>query len=104
MIIQKTSECLWQYSRNEPALSGGNIVDFDGDNITDPFRFKAVITGTTNEVGAKDAEVALLLKHLSNIWRTFEISLINCETNLILTLNGLQIALFLLLQVQQHLQ
>ena len=27
----------------------------------------------------------MLLKHLSNFWRTLEIALINCEINLILT-------------------
>ena len=44
----KTSGNLWQYYRSEPALNDGNIVDFDGHNITDPFRFKAKITRTTN--------------------------------------------------------
>ena len=44
----KTSESLWQYYRSEPALNDGNIVDFDGHNITDPIRFKAKITNTTN--------------------------------------------------------
>ena len=100
MIIQKT-ESLWQYSRNEPALNDDNIVDFDGDNVTDPFRFKSILTRNTNDAGAKDVETALLLKHLSNIWRTFEMPFINCETNLTLTPNGLQMALF---QMQQHLQ
>ena len=98
MIIHKT-ESLWQYSRNEPALNDSNIVDFDGDNITDPFRFKAKITGTTNDAGPEDVEVALLLRHLSNIRRTFEMPLINCESNVILIPNGLQVASFLMLQV-----
>ena len=97
MIIHKT-ESLWQYSRNEPALNDTNIVDFDGD-ITDPFRFKAKITGTTNDAGPEDVEVALLLRHLSNIRRTFEMPLINCESNVILIPNGLQVASFLMLQV-----
>ena len=34
---------------------------------------------------AKDVEIAVSLKYLSNFWRTLEISLINCEINLILT-------------------
>ena len=41
----KTSGSLWQYYRSEPALNDGSIVDH---NITDPFRFKAKITRTTN--------------------------------------------------------
>ena len=33
----------------------------------------------------KNVEIIAPLKHLSNFWRTFETSLINCEVNLILT-------------------
>ena len=33
----------------------------------------------------KDVKIAALLKYLSNFWRTFEMPLINCEINLILT-------------------
>ena len=80
---------MWQYFRNEPALNDDNIIDFDGDNIADPFRFKPIVTGTTNNVGAKDLEIALLLKCLGNFRRIFEMLVINCETHLILTPNGL---------------
>ena len=73
---------MWQCSRNEPALNYDT--DFDIDNITDLCRFKTIITGFANDAGAKDVEIALLLKHLSNIQWTFEMSLINCETNLTL--------------------
>ena len=34
---------------------------------------------------AKDVEMAVPLKYFSNFWRTLEMPLINCETNLILT-------------------
>ena len=33
----------------------------------------------------KDVKVAVLLKYLSNFWRTLEMPLINCDINLILT-------------------
>ena len=44
------------------------------------------ITGKTTEAdNKKDVKIAVLLKYLSNFWRTLEISFINCEINLILT-------------------
>ena len=33
----------------------------------------------------KDVKMAVLLKYLSNFWRTLEMPLINCDINLILT-------------------
>ena len=33
----------------------------------------------------KDVEIMVSLKYVSNFWRTLEMSLINCETKLILT-------------------
>ena len=33
----------------------------------------------------KDVEIMVLLKYLTNFWRTLEMPLINCEVNLILT-------------------
>ena len=33
----------------------------------------------------KDVKIAVLLKYLSNFWRTLEVPLINCDINLILT-------------------
>ena len=41
-------------------------------------------TGKAND-GTNDVELMVLLKHLSNFWKTIEISLINCKINLILT-------------------
>ena len=42
--------------------------------------------GKTLEAGnAKDVEIIVPLKYLSNFWRTLEMPLINCEVNLILT-------------------
>ena len=36
-------------------------------------------------MGIQDVEIIVPLKYLSNFWRTLEMSLINCEVNLILT-------------------
>ena len=42
--------------------------------------------GETPAAGnTKDNEIIVPLKYLSNFWRTLEMSLINCETELILT-------------------
>ena len=41
-------------------------------------------TGQTGNDGTKDVEIMILLKYLSNFWRTLEMPLTNCEVNLIL--------------------
>ena len=83
----KTSGSLWQYCKEIPAVNNdGNIVDFNGANATDSFNFKTKITGQTDNNGRIDnVEIMVPLKYLSNFWRTLEMSLINCEVNLILT-------------------
>ena len=44
------------------------------------------MTGKTpNNGNTKDVEIIVPLKYLRNFWRTLEMSLINCEFNLILT-------------------
>ena len=49
-------------------------------------KFKRKITGNTPADGNTEyVKIILLLKYLSNFWRTLEIPLINCELNLILT-------------------
>ena len=54
-------------------------------NTTDSFKFKAKITGQTEDDGTKDVEIMVPLKYLSNFWRTLEMPSINCEVNLFLT-------------------
>ena len=73
----KTSGSLWQYYKDDP-----------NDNIenSESFKYKIKITGKTPDDGnTKDVEIIVSLKYLSNFWRTLEMSLINCEVNLILT-------------------
>ena len=73
----KTSGTLCQYYKDDP-----------NDNIEDSesFKSKVKITGKTpNNGNTKDVEMIVPLKYLSNFWRTFEMPLINCEFNLILT-------------------
>ena len=82
----KTSRSLWQYCKDIPALDDNNaVVNFTENNLTDSFNFKEKMTGETGDDGTKDVEIMVPLKYLSNFWRTLEMSLINCEINLILT-------------------
>ena len=58
------------------------------DNFTDSESFKSKLKITQNapaDGNIKDIEIIVPLKYLSNVWRTLEMSLINCEVNLILT-------------------
>ena len=83
----KTSGSLWQCCKEIPAVNkNGNIVDFNGANVTDSFNFKTKITGQTDNNGRIDhVEIMVPLKYLSNFWRTVEMPLISCEVELILT-------------------
>ena len=75
-----------KYCKDIPAVNNNNgIVDFTDNNFTDSFNFKVKITGQTGNDGAKNLEIMVALKYLSNLWRTLEIHLINWEINLILT-------------------
>ena len=82
----KTSVSLWQYCKEIPAVNNNNvIVNFNGGNATDSFNYKTKITGQTNNNGRIDnVEITVPLKYLSNFWRTLEMSLINCEVEIIL--------------------
>ena len=83
----KTSGSLWQYCKDIPAANNNaDIVNFNGANATDSFNSKAKIWGQTDNNGeTDDFEIMAPLKYLSNFERTVEITLINCEVNLILT-------------------
>ena len=82
----KTSGSLWQYCKDTPAVNNaGNIIDFDGANVTDSFNVKTKVTGQANDDGIIYVEIMIPLNNLSNFWRTLEMSLINCEVEIILT-------------------
>ena len=73
----RTSGNLWQYYKDEP-----------NDNLADPelFKSKIKITGNIPANGnTKNVKIKLPLKYLTSFRRTFEMPLINCEVNLILT-------------------
>ena len=83
----KISGSLWKYYRDEPALgNNGNIIDSLNDNNNSiSFKFKQQIAGQTENDGIKDVGIMVLLKYLSNFWKTLEMLLTNCETSLLLT-------------------
>ena len=70
----KAPGSLWQYYRDEP---NNNITD------SESFKFKTKITGSTST--DNNVEIEVLLKYISNFWRTLEMPLIYCRINLILT-------------------
>ena len=80
----KTPGVLWQYCRNGPVVDdNGAIIDFNEDNAdTNLLRKKEKIASQTRKNGTKNTEIMVPLKYLSNLWRTLEMPLINCEINL----------------------
>ena len=86
---KKTTGSLWNYYRDKPT----NPLSSNSES----FKYKTSITGNTynigdgeegydaNKVGKNETEVVIPLKHLSDFWRILNISLINCEVELVLT-------------------
>ena len=76
----KTSRSLWQYFRDEPGKTDNPaIID------SESFKSKTKAMEKTLIMLKKDVRIAVLLKYLSNFWKTIEMLLINCKINLILT-------------------
>ena len=86
---RKTTGSLWNYYRDKPSDSLSSNYE--------SFKYKTSITGNTYNVGEGEAgydvdrvsknktEVVIPLKHLSNLRKSLNIPLINCEMELILT-------------------
>ena len=73
----KTSGSLWQYYRDDPN---------ENTMRSDSFKHKTKITGKTPaDSNTKNVKIAVLLRHVSNFWRTLKMPLIDCEVILILT-------------------
>ena len=85
---RKTIGSLWNYYRGEPS----DPLSFNSES----FKYKTSITGNTynivggnanydaTKVSKNKTKVVILLKHLSNFWRTLNTPLINFEIELIL--------------------
>ena len=84
---RETTGSLWNYYRHEPS----NHLSSNSES----FKCKTSITRNTfnrfagdadydaTKIGKNETEVVIPLKHFSNIWRTLNIPLINCEIELI---------------------
>ena len=84
----KTTGSLWNYYRDEPNSGVGGENDSINYSIENSksFEYKTSITGKfEGNNPEKEVEIVVSLKHLSNFWRTLDMTLINCELKLTLT-------------------
>ena len=85
----KTTGSFWNYYRDEPkeeSTGAGNAAIKHSIKNSKSFDQKTSITGTLEgDNTGKEAEIVVPLKYLNNFWRTLDMPLINCETNLVLT-------------------
>ena len=83
-----TSGSLWQFKREEQAKeNNGNLSIVSTENWSS-FKYKSNLIGTISNEGRKnEVKMAVLLKFLSNFWRSLEMQLINCKVELSLTWN-----------------
>ena len=63
----KTSGSLWQYNREEPALTDAGALDNFPSN-SDSFKYKQKITGSTENNGTKAVKIMVPLIYLSNFY------------------------------------
>ena len=61
----------------------GAVANFHAANNSASFKFKQKITGQTVDGSTENVEIMVLLKYLSNFWKTPQITSTNWETNLI---------------------
>ena len=74
-----TSGNLWDFKRDEIKTN----VNVTNDDNAPSFKYKASIIGNTENNGTKNGvKIVVPLKYLSNSWRSLEMPLINCETEL----------------------
>ena len=87
-----TKGSLWNYYRDEVSDNANENNENNADNYrinnktitSKSFKYKTKIMGNTptDNDNTTDAEVIVPLKYLSNIWRSFDLPLINCEIEL----------------------
>ena len=85
---RKTTGNLWNYYRDEPNSStdNNNITHSILNSEFSDFKANFIENGVTqNNLIKNNVKIVIQHKHLSNFWRNLNISLINCEVELILT-------------------
>ena len=92
---RKTTGSLWNYYRDEPNNPPAANYNADPTTNSASFKYQTSIIGKTsisNQENSenteqvdtktkKNLEIVVSLKHLSNMWRTFDMSLINWEAS-----------------------
>ena len=78
-----TSGSLWQLKRDEVPANNADLTI----NNWQSFKSKAAFVGKTEnhnneKISAEDTKIVVLLKYLSNFWRSLEMLLINCNVHL----------------------
>ena len=89
---QDSSATLYQYKRDEPP-EGDPIPNLVVDNSSS-FKYKVELLGdpvVANNIARRNVKVVVLLKYLSNFFRSLEMSLINCKIKLNLTWKKMRI-------------
>ena len=83
----KASGCLWRYYRDEPILNANSVIaDFPtDDNSSASFKFETKKVGKVRNDGTENINIMVPFKYLSQYWRAFEMWLINCKINFIVT-------------------
>ena len=76
----ETTRNLWFYSKDEATDFNADVAN---DNNFKSFKYKAKLLENTEADGVNgilnSATIAVLLKYLSNFWRSLEMPLINCK-------------------------
>ena len=87
---QDSSATLYQYKRDEPPEDDA-VADLTANN-SDSFKYKIKLLGNIPQlaadaarVGRLNVKIVVLLKYLSNFFRSLEMPLINCKIKLNLT-------------------
>ena len=84
-LIEYGKDYLWNYYRDEPNSGVVGNINYSIKDLKS-FNYGTSITGRLEGNNTEtEAKVGVPLKHLSNFWRTLDMSLINCEVSLILT-------------------
>ena len=80
-----TSGSLWNYNRDETnghanENNAAHIKINNSKTTSKSFEYKKKLIGRTpNNNNILDAEVVVPLKYLSNLWRSLDLPLMNCE-------------------------
>ena len=96
---RKTTGSFWNYYRDKPNDFPANNYNANPITNSESFKHKSHITAKTSNANQEDGEntkqrntktkknleIVVPLKHLSNFWRSLDMSLINCEVSLTLT-------------------